>query len=93
MKSIIQNEKECFICGTTNWLEEHHIFESFNRKLSEKYGLKVWLCHSHHNEPPFGVHHNKDNMLKLKQVGQKTFMNHYNKTEDEFREVFGRSYL
>lgn len=92
-KSIIQNEKECFICGATDWLEEHHVFEGANRKLSEKYGLKVWLCHFCHNEPPLGVHHNKARMLKLKQIGQRKFMKYYNKTADEFRVIFGKNYL
>ena len=49
MKSIIQNEKECFFCGQTACLQDHHIFfGEKNRKHSEKYGLKVWLCVEHH---------------------------------------------
>lgn len=93
MKSIIQNEKECFICGTTNWLEQHHIFESFNRKLSEKYGLKIWLCHAHHNEPPEGVHHNKEKMIEVKKIGQKAFMQYYGVDTDRFIQIFGKNYL
>ena len=93
MKSIIQKNKECFLCNTSQWLEEHHIFEGANRKLSEKYGLKVWLCHSHHNEPPNGVHHNKENMLELKRIGEKCFIEYYNKTADDFIKIFGKNYL
>lgn len=94
MKSIMQkNENECFLCGINQWLEEHHIFGGSNRSLSEKYGLKVKLCHCCHNEPPLGVHHNKASMLQLKQIGQAKFMEYYNKTEDEFRQIFGRNYL
>lgn len=41
MKSIIQREKQCLICGSWN-IEDHHIFfGNANRKQSEKYGLKV----------------------------------------------------
>lgn len=43
MKSIMQTEKQCYITGRTSGLQEHHVFEGKNRKLSEKYGLKVWL--------------------------------------------------
>lgn len=94
MKSIIQKDKnECYMCGSQQWLEEHHIFEGANRKLSEKYGLKVYLCHYCHNEPPRGVHFNKDNMLLLKQQGQIAFMNYYNKTIEEFRAIFGTNKL
>ena len=47
--SIVQSEKECWFCGARARLEEHHIFAgTANRRISEKYGLKVWLCHRHH---------------------------------------------
>ena len=39
--------RECFLCGRNgrgDRLERHHIFGAANRKLSEKYGLTVWLC-------------------------------------------------
>lgn len=61
-KSILQDGKYCYICrknyniNTVNGLEEHHVFGGALRPLSERYGLKVWLCHRHHNEPPNGVH-------------------------------------
>lgn len=93
MKSIIQKEKECYICGTTVWLEEHHIFGGANRKISEKYGLKIWLCHRHHNEVPDGIHFDKWLRNRVKQDTQRLFMKHYSKTKEEFREIFGKSYL
>ena len=94
-KSILQTEKEtCFMCGCRRWLEEHHVFGGNpNRRLSEKYGLKVYLCHYCHNEPPNGVHHNKDNMQTLKQIAQKKAMEYYGWTVDEFRNIFGKNYL
>ena len=52
MKSILQTEKRSYLSGDTRWLEKHHIFGGANRKLSEKYGLWVWLTHYEHNEPP-----------------------------------------
>lgn len=64
-KSILQTCKECYLCRrmynlkTVKNLEMHHIvFGRGRRQLSEQYGLKVWLCHYHHNEPPLGVHFN-----------------------------------
>lgn len=45
-KSILQSEKECFMCGTVLNLERHHvIFGTAGRKISDKLGLTVWLCH------------------------------------------------
>ena len=88
MKSIIQSEKECYLCQGINDLEEHHvIFGTSNRKNSEKYGLKVFLCHTCHTI----VHHNRKVDLKLKEVAQKRFEETH--TRDEFRQIFGKSYL
>jgi len=66
MKSIIQSEKECFVCKTTSNLHDHHIlFGTSNRKNSEKYGLKVWLCMEHHTGSA-GAHQNRALDLYLK---------------------------
>lgn len=93
-KSILQTERECFMCGSHHWLEEHHIFSGNpNRKLSERYGLKVYLCHNHHNEPPYGIHFNKENREKLQKIAQQKAMQHYGWSVDEFRMVFGKNYL
>ena len=47
--SILQSERCCYFCESVIGLEEHHIFAGVaNRRISEKYGLKVWLCHEHH---------------------------------------------
>jgi len=73
MKSIIQSEKECCFTHSTANLEKHHIFNGPNRKNSEKYGLTVYLTHNMHNEPPDGVHHNKDNREHLCRIGQEAF--------------------
>ena len=91
--SIISEEKRCFICGSYQWIEIHHVFGGANRKLSEKYGLKVPLCHYCHNEPPNGVHFNKKNMRKLQAYAQAKAMWHFRWSIDDFRAIFGRNYL
>ena len=91
MKSILQTEKECFVCKTTYGLEEHHVIGgTANRKQSEKYGLKVWLCHEHHRGNS-GVHFNKELDLKIKKIAQSTFECEH--TREEFRAIFGKSWL
>lgn len=92
MKSIICNDKECYICGTTVDLHRHHIFfGTANRKLSEKYGCWVYLCAHHHNMSDLGVHHNRELDLRLKQTAQKVFEEKY--SHEKFVTVFGRSWL
>lgn len=67
----------CFFTKRTDQLERHHIFGGSCRKLSEKYGLKVWLTHDWHNEPPNGVHHNEAHMRELHEYGQQVFEERY----------------
>lgn len=93
MRSIVTTDFEhCFLCR--RWLgdsgELHHIFGGANRKVSDKYGLVVKLCHTCHNEPPYGVHHNRENELRLKRFGQKAFEDIYG--HEMFMKLFGRNY-
>ena len=83
----------CFLTGRTDWIEIHHVFPGGNRKNSEKYGLCVFLNHHAHNEPPVGVHHNAKMMAHLQKKVQAIAMEHYGWSEEEFREIFGRSFL
>ena len=95
MKSIIQKEKRCFCCYTTNNLEEHHIFfGTANRKLSEQDGLKVWLCLYHHKGTT-GVHGRDGHTLDkyLKSIAQIAYMQYYKKTEEDFIKRYGKNYL
>ena len=97
-----KERKTCFLCGRTAYTERHHIFSgTANRKLSEEDGLVVDLCHSCHNEPPNGVHFNKDNMHRLHVHGQRVWemgkIVNDGMTDEQAREAFikryGRNYL
>lgn len=89
--------KECFLCGRNGCgdrLERHHIFGGARRKLSEKYGLVVYLCGSRcHREGPYSAHQNAEVMQYLHEEGQKKAMKEQGWTVDEFREVFGANYF
>lgn len=92
MDSIIQKEKKCFVTGATNGLHEHHVFKSSRRKLSEKYGLKVWLRHDvhrlmHDHNAPYETLEND-----LKPIAQKAFEDNGG-TREEFMAIFGANYL
>ena len=86
-------ERECFLCGGREMIERHHIFGGANRKKADKLGLVVDLCHYCHNEPPYGVHHNKGAMLRLKQYGQKKAMLDQGWSKEDFIREFGKNYL
>ena len=72
-KSIIKNDRECYLCGKTVNLERHHIFGGVaNRKISEQLGLWVYLCHDCHTGTE-GAQYNKDTNLRLKRDAQRAF--------------------
>lgn len=92
MKSVIQSEKECYVCKSKHGLQCHHIFfGTANRKQSEKYGLKVWLCRDHHTGN-VGVHFNKEFDTYVKKLAQVHFEKTHGSRED-FRKIFGKSFL
>lgn len=90
MKSIIQEEKECFVCHSQRFLEVHHVLGAANRKWSEKYGLTVYLCPYCHRGK-FGVHHNADLNNKLKVIAQRAFEENY--PELDWMSIFCKNYL
>lgn len=92
MKSILQTQKECLVCGTTRLLHEHHVFEGIaDRKKSEKYGLKVYLCVRHHNGSNAGVHYCDKLDTRIKKFAQRKFEEKYSR--EKFMEVFHKNYL
>jgi hypothetical protein len=93
LKTTIDGVPCSFISGRTDWIECHHVYPAANRKLSEKYGLCVYLTHDEHNEPPWGVHHNRGNMISLQAKVQQISMEHYGWTTEDFIKIFGRNYL
>lgn len=99
MESIIQEDKtRCYLCGMSAYFEPldcHHVFGGDpNRKLSEKYGLKVYLHHSKcHIFHKTAVHQNAEINNALKAKVQKIAMEHYGWTVDDFRNIFGKSYI
>lgn len=91
MKSIMQEEPRCFVCGKTQGLELHHVMSgTANRTLSTEYGLVVMLCADHHRGKN-GVH--SDYALKnhLEQSAQLAFEQVYGHTK--WMEVFRKNYL
>lgn len=93
MKSIISNEKECYICQTTQNLHKHHcIYGKGNRPLSEKYGLWIYLCYRHHNGSDDGVHFNYALDEEIKKLSQRKWEEVYGDRE-QFIRIFGKSYI
>ena len=93
VKSILQSEKVCYICGTPIGLHLHHIFYgSANRKLSDIDGCVIYLCERHHTGAQ-GVHFNKKIDLTIKARCEQAWLEYYDKTIEDFIARYGRNYI
>ena len=92
-QSILQDKKECFVCGFPFDLHLHHVFYgTANRKLSDADGCVIYLCQFHHTGVQ-GVHYQHKLDLIIKEQCQKAWQETYNKTTEDFIARYGRSYL
>lgn len=91
MKSILQETKECYLCGRQTDLEVHHCIHGVaNRKIADREKLVVYLCRECHTGTN-GVHHNREKDLYLIQTAQRKYEETH--TREQWRELFGKSYL
>ena len=90
MESVFSGSKECWECGTTSGLHEHHIFMGPDRDASEKHGLKLYLCFKHHEQ--VHMHPNTGLDKELKEMGQRYYLANIG-CLDDFRAEFRKSYL
>ncbi len=101
MKSIMhEKDGTCYLCMmlhsdfSVKQTQEHHaVYGMGRRKLSEKYGLKVYLCFLHHTADggPEAVHRNAEIDRAVKRKAQEAFMKRW--PQLDFRKIFGKNYL
>lgn len=92
--SILQDEKKCFVSGSTDQLECHHIFGgTANRKVSDENGFWVYLTADWHRHNQGSVEKNPNAGIDkmLKEECQRMFER--TSTREEFRKLIGKSYL
>lgn len=95
MKSLIQENKVCYLCGSTKDLHVHHIFNGRSyRDKSEKDGMKIYLCPLCHYKVHTNSKKHKENTLlvDLKVKGQMIWEGLYGNRE-AFIKRYGKSYL
>lgn len=100
-KSILHDRKDgtCYLCRILHGdysrktvLEEHHVMEgTANRKLSEHYGLKVYLDPEHHRLSRESPHQSKEIDGLLHRAAQKAFEGQH--SHEEWMETFGKNYI
>lgn len=97
MDKFSDEYRKCFLCKRTetacNRLEVHHIFQNANRNKSDEYGLTVLLCADCHRLKPWAAHQSGKTMDYLHKYGQNLAQEKYGWTVEQFREIFGASYI
>ena len=94
-KSILTDDwTRCFVddcpCLT---LQEHHLIEGRGRRnLSEKYGLKVPLCHVHHRWCHEEAYKHPVFAESMHMLGQLAFEKVHG-SRQEFRKIFGEYFV
>lgn len=92
-----KTSRTCYLCELAGdhsiklELQEHHVFGGPNRKHSEEYGLKVYLCPECHLYGRHAAHRSKYTALLLHIHGQRAFEQGH--TREEFVRIFGRNYI
>lgn len=96
LKSIMQVDEECFICGRKGFLHIHHCLFGNKRRLADEDGLWVYLCPSCHELGKHAVHGSSAEGIRRKKMlqcyAQACWEKNYG-TRAEFIERYGRSYL
>ena len=87
-KSIMQDEKRCFVTGSEYGLDVHHCLHGVRRKAADKWGCWVWLRRDIHREL-----HDRNKALDrmIERACQERFEELYG--HEKFMEVFGKNYL
>lgn len=91
MNSILTDKKQCYFCGRVCGLEKHHVFAgTANRRVSERLGLWVYLCHDHHTGKD-GAQYDPIKNRQLKMDAQYAFERTH--TRADWMRAIGKNYL
>lgn len=91
--SILQEDiTHCFLCGRCDRkLDRHEPMQGSNRQKSKEDGLWVALCHVPCHEGQ--AHGDRDIRRRLCEYTQKTAMNYYGWSTEEWIARYGKNYL
>lgn len=88
MPSLLQDEKACYVTGSRQRLDCHHVYHGPRRKAADRWGCWVWLRHDVHMALHSG---DADLDRRLKRECQERFEEIWG--HEKFMEVFGKSYI
>lgn len=88
-------DAECYVCNKmgldTKAQCVHHVYGGPLRKVSDRNGFWVYLCHKHHNLSNFGVHFDRELDRKVKEDCQRAYEQENDRAS--FMALVGKNYL
>lgn len=93
-KSIIPNNDEyCYLCKQVGryviGTDSHHCLFGNKKAFADSDGLTIQLCHTHHMR----LHQQQEHQLELKQLAEKVWLEHYDKTIEDWISRYGKNFL
>ena len=96
-QSILQaDDGVCFLCmcmendTSLKQTQEHHVFGGPRRGISEREGLKIYLCVQHHIYGPYAIHTNKEVSCRVKAWAQRMWQQEH--PDGDWMELMGKNY-
>jgi hypothetical protein len=96
----MRKEEFCIMKPDVRWRTKrfdgshrHEVFGAYNRQKSIEDGLVIFLRPEDHNMGDNGIHKNREFDLYAKRKAQLRWMEFYGKTEEQFRQRYGKSWL
>lgn len=90
-KSIVISDMDgCYLCGRPRECIHHIYTGTANRKISDKHGFILPLCHEHHTGKD-GIHFNREVDLRVRRACQRRYEETHSR--EDFIKLIGRSYL
>lgn len=88
--SIVQTERECYICKRTGDLARHEPLDGIGRRSkSKELGLWVCLCPYHHRMS----HNDRQLQDELREDCERAALRVYGWTIQDFIDEFGKNYI
>lgn len=90
---VTVDHTRCLLCGRRNSkMDRHEPFNGPLREKSKRLGMWVLICHECHQGTD-GAHSNGDKARQLKRITQKSAMEFYGWSMDDWHREFGKSFL
>ena len=87
-----EDMNKCYITGSTENVDPHHIFGAANKWLSEKYHFMLPLRRDWHTTANYSIHKDRNFNVRMKMKCQEHWLYVLRRTKEEWISEFGKWY-